>query len=325
MGETEQRGIDNRAPCGEVVATVVAKCERRSPGSTPKALGPFFAFAARAPRIASGMCPLIAPLVGMVAPGVRASTRLNARRIFSRELSGREQREFTRKVVSSFYSFITDLALVSRRAGDVGLADDLIGNVYGEEEYLAARSRRRGAVLVTAHFGSFEAGLFALRRVEPVVHVVFKRDETVEFERMRSALRRSLGVREAPIDDGLGTWLGLRDALLRDEVVVLQGDRAVAGQQSAVVPFLGGSLRIPTGPVRLAALTGSPIVPVFAIRRADGRHDIHLAAPIEPTQPTRTGSSAALCAVAKSIEQVVAKHPDQWLMLDAAFEEDHRG
>ncbi len=300
-------------------------------GGTPRSLGPFFSLASRAPGLTRMLGPLITPIVPLLAPSLRRNTRCNAQRIFGYQLSPSQQRAFTRRVVANFYKFITDMATASRRSANPAFANDLIGDVYGEPRYRALRApepnsnQRRGAVLVTAHIGSFEAGLLALRRVEPAVHVVFKRDASASFERMRTALRTSLGVHEAAIDDGLSTWINLRDALLRGEVVVLQADRAIPGQQSAAVPFLTGTLRMPTGPVRLARLTNSPIVPVFAIRRTDGKHDIHLGQPIEPGTSVTGQPDTEFIAIAKAIEAIVAKHPDQWLMLDAAFEEDRSG
>ena len=300
-------------------------------GGTPRALGPFFILALHASSLTRALGPFITPFVPLFSISLRRNTRLNARRIFGRELGPAQQSAFTRRVVASFYKFITDIVAASRRSTDPALANDLIGDVYGEPRYRALRASAngsgpgRGVVLVTAHIGSFEAGLLALRRVEPAVHVVFKRDASAPFERMRSALRRSLGVSEAAIDDGLSTWTKLRDALLRGEVVVLQADRAIQGQQSAAVPFLSGTLRMPTGPVRLARLTNCPIVPVFAIRRCDGKHDIHLGQAIEPGHSVTGEADAAFIAMAKAIEAMVARYPDQWLMLDAAFEEDRSG
>ncbi len=327
VGTLGQPGSKSHAPHR------AASAERLRPGPPPVAgtthppsrvLGAFFALAERSPQLAVALRPLVVPLVPWFSAGIRASTRRNAGRIFGRPLAPAEQRAFTRQVVANFYAFVTDVARVSRFASDARLSDELVGNVSGEGEYVAARAGGRGAVLATAHLGSFEAGLVALRRVEPVVHVVFKRDPCAPFERMRSALRRSLGVLEAPVDDGLRTWLRLRDALLRNEVVVMQADRALPGQRSAVVAFLGGSLRVPTGPARLARLTGSPIVPVFAARRADGRHDIHLGRPIDANEPASAGGDGAVLALARAIEAVVAQHPAQWLVLDTVFEEDRR-
>ena len=303
---------------------VTVRRRQLEPGRTPKALGPFFALASWAPGLIERVGRLVLPVIPVFLPQVRRSTRLNAHRIFGRKLTISEQKLFTRNVVRSFFLMVIDMARAARIADNSTLADRLVSQTHGEPEYAAIRRSGRGAVLVSAHFGSFEAGLAALRRVEPLVHVVFKRDQSAYFERLRARLRRSLGVREAPIDDGLSTWLSLRDALLRGEVVVLHGDRAVPGQRSTPVPFLNGTLLIPTGPVKLARLTGCPIVPVFAIRREDGHHDIYLAPPIEPGDASSVGPDHAVVALAKAIESVVREHPHQWLVLDAAFEEDHR-
>ena len=39
------------------------------------------------------------------------------------------------------------------------------------------------------------------------------------------------------------------------------------------VPFLGGHLMLPTGPMKLSQATGAPIVPIFSIRRPGGKLD----------------------------------------------------
>lgn len=292
---------------------------------TPTALGPFFWLALHAPGLA-GLCqPAAVRLVQMLSHHVRRQTRRNATRIFGRELGEVEQAAFTRGVVNHFYEFVTDVGRSCRERHEQLLAR--IVRVEGEEGYAAARALGRGAVLVTAHMGSFEVGLGALRRVERRIHVVFKRDESGPFEKMRSRLRRTLGVVEAPIDDGLKSWIDLRDALMGDAVVVLQADRAVPGQRSIVVPFMHGHLRLPSGPVRLARMTGSPIIPVFTLRVAPGRFVVQLHAPIDPNQGSTSEASpdATVLAIARAIESVVAHHPEQWLALEAVFEEDLSG
>jgi len=142
--------------------------------------------------------------------------------------------------------------------------------------------------VVTAHLGSFETGVAALRMHEDNVHVVFVRDNLSGFESMRSAQRRRLGVHEAPIDDGWRTWMKLRDALRTDHVVMLQGDRVMPGQRGVVVPFLDGHIEVPSGPVKLALASGAPIVPIFAITDGRGGIDVHIEAPIEVERPNKS-------------------------------------
>jgi len=292
------------------------------PSTTPAILSPFFRLAVHSPMLTRACRPLATRFVPIVSREVRTNTRLNATRIFGRELPRREQARFTRAVVDHFYQFVADIGRCSRESNDELFAR--IEAVEGEATFKAARRAGRGAVLVTAHMGSFEVGLGALRHIEPRIRVVFKRDASGPFESMRAAMRRKLGILETPIDDGLAAWADLRHALLNDEIVVLQGDRAVPGQRSLVVPFLHGHLRIPTGPLRLARLTGSPIIPVFTVRSGDGRYRVSLHSPIDPNIGTDTGGlqDPGVMAIARAIESMVARHPEQWLVLHRAFEED---
>ena len=112
------------------------------------------------------------------------------------------------------------------------------------------------------------------------MHVVFKRDDMSRFEQVRSALRKRLGVIEAPIDDGWTVWLRLRDALMRNEVVMLQADRVMPGQKGCPLPFLHGHVELPTGPIKLALASGAPVVPIFALRTRSGRMQINIEPPI---------------------------------------------
>jgi lauroyl/myristoyl acyltransferase len=224
-------------------------------------------------------------------------------------------------VFGAFFDFVADMGRF--RGVDAERLRGRISRVDGEPEYLRARGARRGAVLVTAHLGSFEVGMAALRAVEPAVTVVFKRDASAAFEAIRSELRGKLGIKEAAVDDGWATLIKLKEALQADEVVALQGDRAMPGQRSASVPFFSGHLRVPAGPVTLARLVGSPIVPVFTAREADGKYSVELAKPIwvgddEPDE-------VALRQLAAAIEARVARCPEQWLVLHRAFEEDREG
>jgi KDO2-lipid IV(A) lauroyltransferase len=78
---------------------------------------------------------------------------------------------------------------------------------------------------------------------------------------------------------------------------------------------------VPIGPMKLAMMTGSPLVPIFAPRRIDGRVQIILEAPIDVTD-RNGGIGEALIRVAAAIERTVRAFPEQWLVLQRAFCED---
>jgi len=253
---------------------------------------------------------------------MRNGTLANARWILGPDSSTQQRRAMGMGVVASFYEFIFEMG--RNEARNVHDLTSDVHQVEGREHYDRARALKRGAIIATAHLGSFETGVASLKAREPHVHVVFRRDEVAEFERLRSLQRRRLGVREQPLEDGFAIWLRLREALARDEVVLVQADRVLPGQRGVRVPFCKGHLILPVGPIKLALTTGAPIIPVFSIRTGPGLVRIFMepAIMVEPGDPDVGGVHPALAALAAVIEKYVTRYPEQWLMVNPVFWED---
>lgn len=252
---------------------------------------------------------------------LRDNLQANARRLLKPEATDRERRAHSKLVLANFYDFIVDIGR-SRKMSIEQLLEQ-ITSVEGREKYLATRARHNGAILVTAHLGSFETGVAALTREEKEIHVVFRRDEMPRFERLRAEQRRKLGLVEAPVDDGLAVWVRLRDALQGNAVVLMQGDRVLPGQRGIRMPFMDGHIMIPSGPIKLAIASGAPIIPVFAPRDKYGRVKIILEDPIELSRDVDSlDQHPALLELTRVIERYIAQYPDQWLAVHRAWCED---
>jgi lauroyl/myristoyl acyltransferase len=274
-----------------------------------------FRVAGRAPGVTRATRPLFVRSAYRFSRAIQAATTANARRIFGPDVATDRVAAYGRGVVENFYDFVCDVGQSLHLTREQLLAR--IDSVEGHDHYEAARALKKGAIIATAHMGSFEAGAAAIVDRERAVHVVFKRDET-RFEHVRTTLRAKLGVTEAPVDEGWPLWLRLREALMHDEVVMVQADRVMPGQKGSRVPFLHGHLLLPTGPVKLAIASGAPIVPVFAIRTADHRIRIH----VEPAIVVADDPHASLLRIAAVLERYVRTYPEQWLLFHRAFCED---
>ena len=274
--------------------------------------------AAHAPWIGRTLKPIALWFAFKNSRVLRSLSATNARRIFGPNVSAETIDRYGRGVIDHFFEFIGDIARSLRMTREQ--LRDQVEEIIGHEFYLAAREPRKGAIIATAHMGSFEAGAAALRDHESAIHVVFKRDQT-RFEQVRSTLRQKLGVIEAPIDDGLTLWLRLREALERNEVVMMQADRVMPGQKGLKMPFLHGHLMLPTGPLKLALASGAPIIPIFALRAPSGKIRIHVEPAIWPVDSSES-PHPALAQFATVLEKYVRAYPDQWLLFHPAFCED---
>ncbi|MAE67864.1 MAG: hypothetical protein CMJ18_26720 [Phycisphaeraceae bacterium] len=256
------------------------------------------------------------------SPVLRDGTLANARRLLGRDASRSDVTALAKSIIASFLQFVYDIGRCGRMSRAAIKSE--IESVEGVEAYNDARSKRVGVIVVTAHLGCFEVGIVGLLDREPNVHVVFSRDRMHRFERLRSEHHRRLGVIEARVDDGLATWIGLRDALAADHAVLIQGDRVMPGHQGVRMPFLDGHLLVPAGPVKLALATGAPIVPTFALRTPSGKVRIMMEPAIEVTADGRSigVEHPGMIALTEVIERYVRAHPEQWLVLHRAWCED---
>jgi KDO2-lipid IV(A) lauroyltransferase len=278
-----------------------------------------------APWFVDAVRPLVIDGIWYSSVTIRRATLANARRILGEGSTHAQRVRMGKGVVRSFYDFFGEVGRNSKRTRHEMLVE--VEQVIGHEKYVAARASGRGAVVAVAHMGSFEVATAAMREMEPSIHVVFKRDPRAHWEKLRQALHRKLEVHETPVDDGWGIWYHLRDRLRNNDVVLIQADRVMPGQRGVKLPFLGGHLEVPTGPVKLAMAAGCPVIPVFAVRVGPRQVRIIIEDAIEVEGGLKDvgpgmGPHPALVRLTNVIASYVEKYPEQWLLLNPAFAED---
>ncbi|CAN5764234.1 N/A [soil metagenome] len=185
-----------------------------------------------------------------------------------------------------------------------------------------AAASGKGAIIITAHLGPFDlvASLLTVRGY-PLSALTVRTTNRFAFHSV-AFLRSAQHMRVLETSSG-----GLREVirlLNRGEMIILLSDRDffLSGRETM---FFDEPTTLPIGAVRLARDTGAPIIPFFAYRRKRG-NDLVIREPIMvPRNENREADVAAgLDQVARELEQAIRKAPDQWVLFQRVWPEDHR-
>ncbi len=178
----------------------------------------------------------------------------------------------------------------------------------------------RGLIVALPHSGNWDAGgvwlIETLRRrgLDPVFTTVGQRLRPESVYRRFVAHRAALGF--DMVEEG--AYRALLRRLRAGGVVCVLADRDVLGA-GLDVTFLGAPARLPSGPARLAALTGATLLPTRLGFSPDG-WTIAFSAPVPVPGPADVGKATQ--ALADALGALVADDPTGWHVLQPLWTAD---
>lgn len=252
--------------------------------------------------------PVFGAAFGAALKGKRASVRRSLRLVHGERSPARELYDITR-VFSSYASCLTEAMLLSH-----GRGEGLRTHARGVEHYFNAAAQNRGVIAVTAHTGGWEMSGAVLGGISPAeVVLVMQREPDERARALHDEARARSGVRVVHVGDSPFDALQITQYLRRRAVVALQIDRVPEGIRRRAVRFFGHPWAIPEGPLRLAAMSGSPLLPVFTRRRGYMDYEAIIAPPILlPRRPSEAELDRAAHDVIGALERFVRAYPTQW-------------
>jgi len=172
-----------------------------------------------------------------------------------------------------------------------------------------------GVIFATAHTAGWEGlgALLARDHTKPVM-IVMQRERDDGAREVQDAMREAGGgVQILHVGSDPLASLPLVRHLRQGGVVAVQIDRLPSGMAGRSVRLLGQSGAIPEGPLRLAQLTGAPIIPVFSARTGHRRYEVYVDEPVVVARRAEPSEvDAAAQRLADSLGKFLTAHPTHW-------------
>ena len=146
--------------------------------------------------------------------------------------------------------------------------------VHNREAFLEHVDSGRGAILLGAHLGSFEAlRALAVGKYDFPVRVLMYNDHNQSITQFLEALNPEVAASVIPLGR-TETLIQARECLDRGELIATLGDRVAESDKMVACNFLGDTALFPQGPLLLAAVLKVPVILCFGLYRGGNRYDI---------------------------------------------------
>ena len=145
----------------------------------------------------------------------------------------------------------------------------------GNENLQRQLATGRGAVLLGAHLGSYEAMRAGGVSDEVPIRILGFFQNAARINALLEKLDPAQAARVIHIgEDALGATLKAQKAIEKGELVAILGDRVGLNDKTVHARFFGEEASFPSGPFLLASLLKCPVYMVFGLYTEPNRYDL---------------------------------------------------
>ncbi|HEY0161762.1 MAG TPA: lysophospholipid acyltransferase family protein [Edaphobacter sp.] len=185
----------------------------------------------------------------------------------------------------------------------------------GLENYLRARDRGQGVLVLTGHLGAWELSSFYHSLMGYPMGMVIRRLDNPLVDRFVNRIRCLHGNRVIHKDDFAR---GLIASMRAGETVGILMDTNMTPPQGVFVPFFGRQACTASGMARVAQRTGAAVVPGFLLwEEREQSYVLHFGEelPVVCTGDTEADALENTAKFTAVIEDYVRRYPEQWLWM----------
>jgi KDO2-lipid IV(A) lauroyltransferase len=271
--------------------------------------------------IARSFAASVTSLLLSLQPQLRKTAEFNLRLAFP-DWTDAQRKDATRKMVRNLGWMAAEFARLPR------LTKENIENVVileGHENFLEGQRRGKGVLYLTGHIGAWELSSFAHSLYGYPLHYMARPLDNRRLDALVNQYRCASGNR--PIFKNESARVMLK--ILKDSGTVgILADQNTLPSEGAFVDFFGKLACTTTGLARVALHTGAAVVPGYAYwDETLQKYRLRFEPPVEliRTGDTERDVFENTQRFARVIEEIIRKHPDQWVWVHKRWKTRPKG
>lgn len=189
---------------------------------------------------------------------------------------------------------------------------------YEGEEYLHEMAAGgKGGMLIGAHMGNWELAGNLLDRIDSKVNVLMLDAEHQSIKALLESHKVLSKFEVILIRDDFSHLIKIREALERNEFVVMHGDRYVDGNGVIELDFMAAKAKFPVGPLYMASKFAVPVSFVYTLKDRATHYHFYATKPENFPYPAslkrrREDIRVMVEKYVSNLEFMVKRYPTQW-------------
>ena len=222
---------------------------------------------------------------------------------------------FWKTIVSIYRNyFVFGQILLDKTALLAGLNSKFSFDFDGEEHL---RKMKSGGIIISAHTGNWEIAGQLLKRLDTPINLLMYDAEELQIKQYLENVHVLKNINIIVIRDDLSHIYEIKNALNRNELIAMHGDRFVEKSKTVTCRFMGRDAPFPYGPFYLAVKFEVPVSFTYAMKESATHYHFY-ATPLKSV--SNSGGKRRkeeiindlIIEYVKETEGIVKKYPLQW-------------
>jgi len=204
--------------------------------------------------------------------------------------------------------------LIDKVALLAGFSDKFTFKFEGEE-FIREIAAKGGGLLIGAHMGNWEIAGQLLERIDTKIHILMLETEHEKIKMLLDDVMTEKSMNIIPIKEDFSHLFLIKEALQKNEIVAMHGDRYMEDSKTTIKTFLGHKAKFPEGPFYLSVKYKKPVIFVSAVKETDSHYHFFASKPNYQEQSNMTKEELVnnlLEEYITNLELTLKSYPEQW-------------